>query len=218
MQTLLDGAAASLELAADRVDATAAVGHTAGHAAAFGRRREGEAQHAREVALGAALRRGAHHHLDADPPLGLLPRQRRHHGARAPAGRHALHAGPRHRHRDAAAASALREPRQRHGGAELLPGVERRGPDRRIPARVQPRRAGEPEDGGQVVRERGGLGVEGQAAELGGGDVWDDMVRPEEQAWEKGRREEEHHQVHGHRRQARGGRGCHRRHALASPL
>jgi hypothetical protein len=103
-----------LELAAYGVDATAAMerawcGATAAPVAPA-RHRE-EAHHAREVARGAVLR-GAH----GDPPLGAVPSERRGHGARAPAWRHALHAGPRHG-QCGAPADALCEPRQRHGGA-----------------------------------------------------------------------------------------------------
>jgi hypothetical protein len=84
--------------------------------------------------------------------------------------------------------------------------------------RVHARRAVEPEDGGQVVRDGGGLGVEGQAAELGGRDGRDDVVGPEEQPRQQGRHEQKHRQVHGHRREARGRRSRHRGHALVSPL
>jgi len=144
-----------LELAAYGIDATAAIEHARGGAIASATTvvlvRHREAHHAREVALRAVLR-GAHGDLDADPTLGTLPSERRGHGARAPARRHALHASPRYRQRVASTA-ALREPRQRHGGAELLTGVERRGPDPRVPARVHARRAVEPKHGGEVVRD-----------------------------------------------------------------
>ncbi|RCV15198.1 hypothetical protein SETIT_3G039000v2 [Setaria italica] len=210
-----------LELDAHGVCATAAVEHAGGGATAapVALTRHREAQHTREVALLAVLR-GAHGDPDADPPLGALPRERRGHRARAPPGRHALHAGPRHRQCGAAAAAAQRERRQRHGGAELLPGVERRGPDPRVPAaRVHTRRAVlEPEHGGEVVREGRGRGVEGQAAELGRRDVGGGVVWPEEQPREEGRREDEHRQEHDQGREASGSRGCHCSSALPPPL
>jgi hypothetical protein len=122
-----------------------------------------------------------------------------------------IHPSARARCTPAHATASLREPRHCHGGAELQPDVERRGSDPRVPVRVHARRAVEPEDGGQVVRDGGGLSVEGQAAELGGRDGRDDVVGPEEQPRQQGRHEQEHRQVDGHRREARG-------RALVSPL
>ncbi|WVZ96260.1 hypothetical protein U9M48_041919 [Paspalum notatum var. saurae] len=199
-----------LERAAYGIDAAAAIEHAGcGAAAAVALARHREAQRAREVILHAVLR-GAHGDLDSDPPLVTLPSERGGHRA----GRHALHAGPRHRQLVGCPAAALREPRQRHGGAELLAGVERRRPDPRVP----PRRAVEPEHGGEVVRDGGGRGVEGQDAELGGRDVGDGVVRPEEQPWDQRRREDEHRQEHDQRRQASGRGGCDGSRALPASL
>lgn len=73
-----------LELAAYDVDATAAMERAwcGATAAPVAPARHREAHHAREVARRAVLR-GAHGDLNADPPLGAVPSERRGHGARA---------------------------------------------------------------------------------------------------------------------------------------
>lgn len=82
---------------------------------------------------------------------------------------------------------------------------------------MQARRAVEPQHGGEVVRDGRGRGVECQGAELARRDVRDDVVRPEEQPRDEGRRKDEHGQEHDQGREASRSRGCHYCHALPPP-